>query len=936
MPARPIRYVLILLLALALAIIPLPFVSVPPVGADTVNSPLQYSTVMTRYYESSIDGATLPCSIYVPGPDRYSGSSLLSLWVDLHAFGGHGGISSDPYNDQTAAADAYGMAVISPWGRNYKGMYTDAGGSTATTPLIYDEFSAAASGWTPQSGSWAVSSGTYRQGDASMAWKNAARADSSGSDYTVSVRLREEPGTGGISAMGVTFRRQGSSDYYQVDLCDWAGFWGRGRELRLYKRVNGAWVTLAEDPFNWQDGEWYELKVNAFQEYIEVHLDNELQNLDASYRFHSDGSEAPYRLDNTFKTGGAGLASFGACHQFDDFRLQNEFLYGESDIMDCIQQFIEEVSVDPNRRIDPSRIFVSGYSMGGMGTWSLGLHYPDVFTALHPAYGSTDLEEGYRWIASQFPDPDKADPAIFPGINPALYLPDQDVHIGEALRSLLGCDPSGITETVRSQLRENSARYILENGLNTSVRIEHPEYDVLIPNSTSPMNIWWFLSSNALTRMRSSTPGYAHSKYVWQRWLQYPGLIKGLKETSGYGANGEAPANAANIWDNWDYSMHGKYGDLTSAGAKAGAHGNGYVNPAFMDAFVCSRITNFFSRADAALHAERANPSEVAYKTYDNRHGRAWWLSVEPAYPDANNPGLARVRRIPASNGAAVHAKNVKTLSLDVTSMGLNTSAGSTITLTLDSNTAPEAEPVVDSWKKTDLKLVGTWWPAAGYTVTLNGAAVNCARTGTSLTIEGIPLSTSAATLKVTVPSGMVNLIANPGFESGSASWTSGNHLFGGGTGTFELTSTATTGVAAHSGGYSVRIKDARANGWPFISSWDSSAVAVTSNTSYTASAFAKTRVLWSMTRISDGGKYNEHYTSNAGVGILWLNASGAPVSLSSSTGIHGSKDWTPLQVTAACPANAAYAKVIVFSINPNSYGAKGSAFFDDVALRRN
>ncbi|MEW6554424.1 MAG: hypothetical protein AB1384_09080 [Actinomycetota bacterium] len=935
MPVKPLRLVYILLPALALAIIPLTLPGVPPAAADTVNSPLQYSMVMTRYYKSSIDGATLPCSIYVPGPDRYSKGNLLSLWVDLHAFGGHGGISSDPANSQTAAADACGMAIIAPWGRNFKSMYGDAV-EGAAAPLIYDDFTGAATGWAQENGSWAVNGGAYRQGDAAMAWKNTVRASSSGSDYTVSVRLREEPNTGGISAMGVTFRRQGSSDYYQVDLCDWAGVLGRGRELRLYKRVGYNWVPLAEDPFNWKDGEWYELKVNAFQEYIEVHVDSEVHNLDASYRFHSDGSEAPYRADSAFKAGSVGLASFGACHQFDDFRLQNDFLYGESDIMDCIQQFMEEVSVDPARRIDPSRVFVSGYSMGGLGTWGLGLHYPDVFTALHPSYASTDLEEGYRWIASQFPDPDKADPTIFPGINPALYVADQDVHIGEALRSFLGCEPSGITEGVRSQLRENSARFILENALNSSVRIEHPEYDVLIPNTTSLMNIWWSLASGALARMRSSTPTYAHSKYIWQKWLQYPSLSKGLKETSGYGADGGAPADPGNIWDSWDYSAHAKFGDLTSPGAKAGAHGNGYVNPAFMDAFVCSRITDFFRRADAALHAERANPGEVAYKTYDNRHTRAWWLSIEPAYPDANNPGLARVRRTPASNGAAVHAKNVKTLSLDVVSMGLNTSPGAVITMTMDSNTAPEAEPVADSWKKTDLKLVGTWWPSADYKATLNGAPVNCMKTGTSLTVEGIPLSASPATLQVTIPAGLANLIANPGFESGTAGWTPGNHLFGGGTGTFELTSTAATGEAAHSGGYAVRIKDARANGWPFISSWDSSPVAVTAGASYTASAFAKTRVLGSTTRLSDGGKYNELYTSNAGVAILWLNASGTPVSLSSSTGFHGSRDWTPVQITAACPANAAYAKVIVFTINPNQYGASGSAFFDDVALRRN
>jgi len=925
---------IILLFVLTLSLASLPFAAVQPAEANTVNATLQYSTVMTRYYKSSIDGATLPCTIYVPGPERYSASNLLSLWVDLHAFGGRGGISSDPANSQTAAADAYGMAIISPWGRNYKSMYADMG--VTTTPLLFDEFYSTADGWTPVNGSWAVNGGTYQQSDTSMAWKNTVRSSSTASDYTVSVRVREEPGTGGISAMGMTFRRQGNGDYYQVDLCDWAGLWGRGKEIRLYKRVDGKWVTMAEDPFNWQDGEWYEIKVNAFQEYIEVHVDNELQNLDASFRFHSDSSEQPYRLDNTFETGGAGLASFGACHQFDDFRLQNEFLYGESDTMDCIQQFIEEVSVDPARRIDPSRVFISGYSMGGLGTWSLGLHYPDIFTALHPAYASTDLEEGYRWIAAQFPDPDQADPALFPGINPALYLSDQDTHIGEALEAMLGCDPSDIGDGLRGQLRENSARYILENALNSSVRIEHPDYDVLIPNTLSPMIIWWSLQSGALANMRTSTPAYAHSKYVWERWLQYPGLIKGLRETSGYGMYGEAPADPSNIWDNWDYSVHAYFGDLTSPGAKAGAHGNGRVNPAFMDAFVCARIASFFSRADAALHAERSNPGEVAYKTYDNRHNRAWWLSIEPAYPDSNNPGFARVSRSSATNGAAVHAKNVKTLSLDVVNMGLDTSPGATITVTLDNNTAPEAEPLSDSWRKTDLKLTGTWWPAADYTVTLNGTAVPCVKTGTSLTIEGIPLSTNAVTLKVTIPTGLVNLLPNPGFEASTDYWTSGNTLFGGGTGTFELTAAATTGLAAHSGGYAVRIKDARAYGWPFISSWDSDAVAVTANASYTASAFAKTRALQSVIRIGVDGKYSDTYTSNAGVAILWLDAAMNPIRLSASTGFHGSKDWTPLQVTATCPTNAAYAKVIVFTINPNQLGASGSAFFDDVALRRN
>ncbi|KAJ9635989.1 hypothetical protein H2199_008344 [Coniosporium tulheliwenetii] len=44
----------------------------------------------------------------------------------------------------------------------------------------------------------------------------------------------------------------------------------------------------------------------------------------------------------------------------------------------------------PLLRADPSRLHVTGFSMGGYGTWSLGLHSPDRFASLVPICGGGD------------------------------------------------------------------------------------------------------------------------------------------------------------------------------------------------------------------------------------------------------------------------------------------------------------------------------------------------------------------------------------------------------------------------------------------------------------------------------------------------------------------------------------------------------------------
>src|SRR5437667_9201504 len=44
-------------------------------------------------------------------------------------------------------------------------------------------------------------------------------------------------------------------------------------------------------------------------------------------------------------------------------------------------------SVVAKHKVDPDRIYVTGLSMGGFGTWSLAMAYPDKFAAIIPICG---------------------------------------------------------------------------------------------------------------------------------------------------------------------------------------------------------------------------------------------------------------------------------------------------------------------------------------------------------------------------------------------------------------------------------------------------------------------------------------------------------------------------------------------------------------------
>jgi len=73
---------------------------------------------------------------------------------------------------------------------------------------------------------------------------------------------------------------------------------------------------------------------------------------------------------------------------------------GSQDYMLLAEDDVPEVIRDVRRdyNIDPDRIYLEGHSMGGTGTWHIGVHHPDLFAALAPVCGNADGAAWAHWM----------------------------------------------------------------------------------------------------------------------------------------------------------------------------------------------------------------------------------------------------------------------------------------------------------------------------------------------------------------------------------------------------------------------------------------------------------------------------------------------------------------------------------------------------------
>ncbi|NQT88642.1 NPCBM/NEW2 domain-containing protein, partial [bacterium] len=72
-------------------------------------------------------------------------------------------------------------------------------------------------------------------------------------------------------------------------------------------------------------------------------------------------------------------------------------LAAEGDVLAVVDDVLRDY------RIDRSRIYLEGHSMGGTGSWHLGVHYPDRFAAIAPVCGNCDRTAWDAWKPERRP-----------------------------------------------------------------------------------------------------------------------------------------------------------------------------------------------------------------------------------------------------------------------------------------------------------------------------------------------------------------------------------------------------------------------------------------------------------------------------------------------------------------------------------------------------
>ena len=827
------------------------------------------------YFPSSADGLMIPCTVYLP--KGYDPGKAYPLWVELHALYSIPLIDNNLTNSTSNAlkklADEKGWILIGPWGRNRHTLYVDGMVKSKppyNEPDILDDFSQGAASWQAVSGSWEASGGTYRQKDTSLAWKESVRLASTGKDYGVRFKVRDLTPTRIPSGIGVNLRRDvAHGDGYRAELMRETA---NRVSIRVLKQAGGASEEMVLKKINWtppsQGDGWIEVAFSCYDDYLELALNGNVVILHAKesdYLVYGFGRDVP---GEPLEAGEISLCSYGGMQEFDEVRVQNEYEYGERDALDCVYGAMEKY------KVDPARVYLMGMSMGGLGSYVLGLHHPDLFTAVRPSSGATDIGDDYAFLRTYYPE----NP-------PAPYAPINDLRISEFIRLVAGGEPDAAYPDRMSVLNQNSARYILENAVNNYWDLNHGAMDCYVPNTHGPVNILWmvpFWSVWALTTAPApyspAVPVYAHGEDIYD-------VLQAWSSRGGYSC---------------------RY--VSDPGG-----GHGWMEP-FAD------TVGYFQDK-----VSDRRPAEVAVKTYDDINVGAWWLRLRIPRPGTNQPGMARVRVDAAANTAAVHARNLSRLSLDLEWMDLDGGAGKTLTFLVDDNTAPNLFPISDTTGSLALELQGEWADPSGLAVALDGTPLPPGAgyrvDGTSLVVDNLP-TRGGHTLVVRSPSSLPqNLAPNPGVEvEGSGGNPSGwtGEVQGGGSASFQW-----EGLEAHGGARSLRIKDAVLSTPDSRPVWRSGTIDVTPGEEYLLSAFAKARMLRGGSPVLGVAWYDGARNL---LGVNWIGSPGGE-------GFALNRDWSSLCLQATAPAGCAYASVLAGIGGAFPGQNAGSAWFDDFSF---
>ncbi|WDE05994.1 hypothetical protein SG34_003425 [Thalassomonas viridans] len=284
---------------------------------------------------------------------------------------------------------------------------------------------------------------------------------------------------------------------------------------------------------------------------------------------------------------------------------------GEQDILDAIAW------VKENYDIDSERIYLTGFSMGGRGAYSIGLKNPGMFAAIAPMAAPVDMFDNF----ATRPEPAACKQGITGGV-------------------------PGDSDVVDTMYRITSGRFLIENAYNLPVFVGHGMVDPIALNiqgtPNALLNGWHMTTDNswdACSGDESLGLCFGHTPT--------------LQELAEYHPDGYS----------WGYHFaagvsHAQDKTLISGGS----YDNGSLGTAKPeDATKVQGTFDFFDQ-----HVRNPSPETVFYKTYTDSHNSSYWLKLTSAVSWQDTPAAVRIKRDKAMNALQIRASRTLEIEVDL------------------------------------------------------------------------------------------------------------------------------------------------------------------------------------------------------------------------------------------------------------------------------
>jgi len=305
---------------------------------------------------------------------------------------------------------------------------------------------------------------------------------------------------------------------------------------------------------------------------------------------------------------------------------------GEQDIFDAIDW---ASSAFP---IEPDRVYLTGFSYGGRGTYAIGLKSPDRFAAIAPMGAVSDVIE----VFARRPEPCLCKEALEGG-------------------------QFGDSPFVDTMYKITSGRFLLENAVNVPVYHAHGTQDSAASNNVAfaPFLHGWHMVNDTGWSEPHTTPS------TLAEWANscYDGDGSALPLAFAFGHTPTLSEMAALLPGevDWAYMMT-PVGHVTDprwlSGTAPGLGIFGVPDPS--DPASLLGIYDFF-----AARTREASPDAILYKTYEDQHRGAFWVELLSETPWLDRPAAVRAVRDGDANAVQLALVRARSATLDVEAAGL-------------------------------------------------------------------------------------------------------------------------------------------------------------------------------------------------------------------------------------------------------------------------